>query len=339
MLSLVRSGPTVMKITVRRDAHRLVESIARISVVKRSIPIESYSNASEGDTLIFLHREGVDEVETYRTTLPPATLLGSIIQQGLSSEMADIRLSPPNIVMRLIGDLDKAIDRIARDFNAREAEENVLMPYFDENTVLVNFTSVPLNRIVQLDEFSKRALLIDKPYGQLLVYLRAKAQEYLHIAMGGPDMNAIEITLFDAMNQFNLHYRRLITVLQGLDMGIVAGEDWVPEFSIGLRKTEVYKVRLLSPFSVEEVKQICLGLEYDENGQRVVDFDVYAGKKKIGWASEKKARFPGLTRNEIGTIYREKLLSSLPGEAGAFLKKLDAEIVRDDDPNDQSRAA
>ncbi len=332
MLSLVRSGPTVMKIQAAGNPQRLIESIRRISTTKTTTPMETYSNASEGDTLIFFFGKDSASPTIYQTTQPAATLLCDIIRQNVADEIADIRITPPNIVMRLLGDLDAAIDRIARDFGAREAEHNELMGYLDTGAVLLNFTTVPLNRIVRLEEFHRRALLIDKPYGLLLVYLRAKAQEYLNIAMGGPDMNEVGITLFDAMNQFNLHYQRLITVLQGLDMGIVAGENWEPEFTIAMRKSEVYHVKLLTPFGGQELKQICLGLEYDRDGMRVVDYDVYEGKKKIGWASERRANFPDLTRAEIGMIYRKKLMQRLPAEAKAFLAKLDAQIERDGNP-------
>jgi hypothetical protein len=127
------------------------------------------------------------------------------------------------------------------------------------------------------------------------------------------------------MDQFNLHYNRLITVLQGLDTGIIVGEAWVPEFTIALRKSEVYQVRLLTPISAQEVKRIALSLEYDDDGRRVVDFDVYFKKKKLSWSSELK-QFKGYTRDEIGVLHRKRMLSSLPGEAKAVLRKLDAGI-------------
>ena len=333
VLSLVRSGPTVIKIWAHGDPRALTDSIGKISHNKASTPMESYCNATEGDTLTLFFAEGREAPSIYQTTLPPTTVLCDIIKRGLCGEVLDIEITPPNIFMRLIGGhIDRAIDRIAQDFGAREAAGNESMDYMDEEAVLLNFTSAPLNQIVPLDEFHPRALLIDKPYGQLMVYLRAKAQEYLNVAMGGPDWNEINITMFDAMDQFNLHYQRLISVLQGLDMGIVSGESWEPEYTIALRKSEVYQVRLLTPFGGQELKQICLGLEYDEKSNRVVDFDVYFEKKKIGWASEKKMNFPKLTRPEIGMTYRKKLLARLPSEARAFLASLDRKIDRKNNP-------
>ena len=327
MLSLIRSGPTIMTISALEHPDELIRSIAGISFVRSSDPLESYNNAGEGDTLIFFSSECAETVQTYQTTVPSTAILCNIINGNLANKIHRIRVTPPNIVMRLMGDFDKAIDQIAIDFKAQEAVREGLMQHLDERAVLVNFTSEPLNRLVALEGFYKRALLIDKPYGQLMTFLRARAQEYFTIAMGTPDWNEIEITLFDAMDQFNLHYQRLITVLQGLDIGVVIGEAWVPEYTVAFLKSEVYQVRILTPFPAQEIKRVAMGLEYDDAGRRVVDFDVYHNKKKIGWASE-RAEHRNMARGDIGLLHRKRLLSKLPGEARAVLLQMDAKIDR-----------
>jgi len=336
MLSLVRSGPTIIKIRALHSPQKLAEAIGKYSVDRTDAAMESYDAATEGDTLIFLFSQDRASPQTYQTTQPATALLADIIRRSLCNEVLDLKITPPNIFMRLIGDhIDSAIDRVAKDFKAREAAANELMDYMEEDAVLLNFTGSPLNRIVHIKDFHPRALLIDKPYGRLLVYLRSKAQEYLNIAMGSPDWNEIHISLFDAMDQFNLHYQRLTCVLQGLDIGIVSGESWEPEYTIALRKSEVYQIRLLTPFPPQELKQICLGLEYDEDGRRIVDFDVYFNKKKINWVSEKKRNYPKLTRPEVGMICRKNLLARLPGEARAYLEALGEQINSSGNPRNR----
>jgi hypothetical protein len=326
MLSLVRSGPTILKIRVSGDISALLETIAEISSSSGSDDFESIFNIiGEGDTLIFIDDADRNRSLTYQTTYTPAAILCGLINKRKHDAITQINISPPNIVMRLLGDIDTAIDQIAVDFKAREVTNTSLLQYIDEPSVLIKFTSEPINRPVANSLFYGRALLVDKPFGQLLVFLRAKAQEYLNIAMGSPDWNEIEITMFDAMDQFNLHYNRLITVLQGLDVGIIVAEAWVPEYTIALRKSEVYQVRLLTPISAQDVKRIALALEYDDDGRRVVDFDVYFKKKKLSWSSELK-QHKGYTRDRIGLLHRRRLLSSLPAEAKAMLRKLDSRI-------------
>lgn len=326
MLSLVRTGPTIITISAIEHPQELIRSLESISFTRTTGPLESYNHVGEGDTLIFFSSECSDEIHTYQTTTPPSAVLCSIINKRLADKIQRVRVTPPNIVMRLLGDLDRAIDQIARDFKAQEALREGLMQHLDEKAVLLNFTTAPLNRVVRLEDFYKRALLIDKPYGQLLTFLRARAQEYLNVAMGSPDWNEIAITMFDAMDQFNLHYQRLITVLQGLDAGIVIGESGEPEYTIAMMKSEVYQVKFLTPLPPQQIKQIAMGLEYDDDGRRVVDFDVYYGNKKIGWSTEH--RYHKKSRPEIGLLHRKRVLSELPAEARAVLAKMDRQIDR-----------
>jgi hypothetical protein len=325
MLSLVRSGPTIVTVSVRDNAEELMNYIKSISFTPSSNLVESYNHAGEGDTLIIFTSDDAEALSVYQTTTPTSALLCDIINKDLSKIIKKIKVTPPNIIMRLLGNMDAAIDQIAADFNAAETTKSELIQNIGEPSVLVNFTSEPLNKLVSLSMFYRRSLLIDKPYGQLLSFMRAKAQEYLNLAMGSPDWNEIEITMFDAMDQFNLHYHRLITVLQGLDVGVMVGEDWVPEYTVALRKSEVYQIRLLTPLSPREIKRIALALEYDKNGRRVVDFDVYFNKKKLGWATERELN-KGYARADIGVLHRKRLLSSLPAEAKAVLLKFEEQI-------------
>lgn len=324
MLSLVRTGPTIITISATETPRELIDAIERISYTRTTSLLESYNNAGEGDTLIFFSSECAEEIQTYQTTVPPTAILSNIINEHLADRIQRVRVTPPNIVMRLMGDVDKAIDRIALDLKAQEAIRGNLMQNLDEPSVLVNFTAAPLNQLVRIEDFYPRALLIDKPFGQLTAFLRAKAQEYLNIALGSPDWNEVAITLFDAMDQFNLHYQRLITVIQGLDLGIVVGESWEPEYTIALRKSEVYQVRILTPLPPQDIKKIAMALEYDDDGRRIVDFDVYYGGKKISWSSERELHKD--PRDKIGVMHRKRLLSKLPAEAKSVLLGMDRQI-------------
>jgi hypothetical protein len=326
MMSLVRSGPTILKISVSGDAGRLRDALAEMSSSRSGGNFDDFYNmVGEGDTLIYIDQGDDDESLYYQANVTAAAVLCGLINKKLCGAVRRISVTPPNIVMRLIGNLDAAIDQIASDYKARETTSVYLAKNMEESSVLLNFTTEPLNRAVPYTSFYKRALLIGKPYGQLLIFLRAKAQEYLNIAMGSPDWNEIEITLFDSMDQFDLHYNRLITVLQGLDVGVVVGEAWVPEYTVAMRKSEVYQVRLLTPIPPQQVKRIAMALEYDATGRRVVDFDVYFKNKKLGWSSELKQN-KGYTRDKLGTLHRTRLMASLPAEAKAMLRRLDSMI-------------
>jgi hypothetical protein len=314
-------------LTLEEDPGIFLDYVRQIASVSDERFETSYDDVGEGDTLLIFKRGDSSPAKVFDTTVSPPNVLCDIINKNMAHLIKKIEVTPPNIVMRLLGNMDAAIDQIMKDFKATETTKGSLTQNLGERGVLVNFTSEPLNRHVPSAMFYKRALIIDKPFGQLLAFLRARCQEYLNMAMGSPDWNEIEITLFDAMDQFDLHYRRLITVLQGLDVGVMAGEDWVPEYTVALRKSEVYQIRLLTPLSPRDIKRIALALEYDASGRRVCDFDVYSNKKKLGWATERSLN-KGYARGDIGVLHRKRLLSSLPGEAKAALLKLDEQIDR-----------
>ncbi|GHV50808.1 hypothetical protein FACS1894216_03650 [Synergistales bacterium] len=326
MLSLVRTGSHMIYITTAGDTQELIDSIKGVSFKKGRNIMETYNHSGIGDTVVQCRSLSADKIVSYQTETPVEMILCSIINHRLSDKIDSIRFASPNIFMRLLGDkMDAAIDQIIKDYGAAEIEGSCMMHNLESEAVLLNFTRAPLNRIVLSEEIYRRALLIDRPYGQLLLRLRAKAQEYLNTAMGSPDWNDMSITMFDAMDQFNLHYQRLILVLQGLDIGVVEGESWIPEYTIALRKSEVYQVRLLTPLPPNEIKRLAMALEYDDDGRRVVDFDVYNGKKKLGWADERNY-LGGGTRSEIGVMHRKRMLAILPDVIKEELAALDAEI-------------
>ena len=152
MLSLVRTGPTIITISAKEYPGELIDAIESIASSRLTSPLESYNNVGEGDTLIFFSSECSDEVQTYQTTTRTSTILCGIINRNLTDKIHRIRVTPPNIVMRLIDDFDRAIDQIAIDFKAREAMREYLMQNLDERSVLLNFTSEPLNKVVTVKD-------------------------------------------------------------------------------------------------------------------------------------------------------------------------------------------
>jgi hypothetical protein len=57
------------------------------------------------------------------------------------------------------------------------------------------------------------------------------------------------------------------------------------------------------------IKKILMSMEYVDDGTRIVDYDLYMGKKKISWrdlTKDKKA-----TREELAMKYRKETLSNL----------------------------
>ena len=150
MLSLVRSGPTILKISVSGDIVELMGFMAKMYSSPGGNFDDSFDMAGEGDTLLFIGNGSEDEFLHYQTNITPSAVLCDLINRKMCGAIQHISITAPNIVMRLVGNLDAAIDQIAVDFKAHETTNSFLLKNMDESSVLVNFTSEPINRAVQL---------------------------------------------------------------------------------------------------------------------------------------------------------------------------------------------
>lgn len=327
MLSLVRAGASIMTITTANDDSEVAARLSEMRGVRGVEGMDALNRSSEGETIVTV-QNGDKRTSVFRTTKQKTAILSHLINTGTASCVEHVSISPPHILMRLMGrHVDDAIDRIAHDFGGREARSSSVAENVNESGVLVSFTPMPLNTYVHTRDLHKRALLIDKPFGQLMAFLRSSAQEYLGIATGSADWNETELSIFDAAGQYDLHYNRLVTALAGLDAGLVTDEKWEIERTLAMRRSEIYTVRFYTPLPPSDVKKIAMALEYVDDGSRVVDIDVRADGKKIDWSSERR-KGAGEVRAEIGREHRSRLLARLPAEARAKLLSLDAQIEK-----------
>jgi hypothetical protein len=70
-----------------------------------------------------------------------------------------------------------------------------------------------------------------------------------------------------------------------------------------------------------EIKKILLALEYLENGERIVDFDVYYKRKKLHWEDIRKANIK--KRSTLSLHYRHELYKQLEKDSIIGLKAME----------------
>jgi hypothetical protein len=71
----------------------------------------------------------------------------------------------------------------------------------------------------------------------------------------------------------------------------------------------------------KEIKEILVGSEYLETGERIVDLDLFHKKKKIKWSVLKTEDV--FKKEAVGIKYREKLLSNFSQEEINELNKIE----------------
>ena len=125
--------------------------------------------------------------------------------------------------------------------------------------------------------------------------------------------------------------------MEKLELGIILGETWGTDaaifFSVG-----VYKVRFFTFLTPLRIKQVLLGLEYLDDGTRLVDYDIYNKKKKIHWGDVKPEQMTSSPKVEISNFYRDGILSKLSDSEKETLYEMEKEILnsRHFDPNKTS---
>ncbi|ACZ18564.1 hypothetical protein Taci_0327 [Thermanaerovibrio acidaminovorans DSM 6589] len=326
MLSLVRGGPKVLMLETTRSGEDLAELEAFLAALCPSSsadPMGAVETASEEATLVIFMASGEEPaMRVYSTHLPPEDLLCQLINRRLCEKVDNLCPSPGTAVMRLVGTpegLNLAMERIASDLNGTVGERphNFVCPA--GSRTVIYFTQNPLNRPLRMEDLSPRAVLVDRPCGEVLSHLRENAMDYLSLAMGGPDWNQVDIRIYDAEGRYDLHYRRLMGAIEGIDAGLVLSEAWGRDQAFILMSVPVYVVRLFTPLDPSEIKRMCMGLEYSPKGERWVDLDVICSGKKVSWTG---LEHPG-TRDSLGEAMRRELLGRM--NQGGLKRLLEAE--------------
>ncbi|MBR4400111.1 MAG: hypothetical protein IKT09_00310 [Synergistes sp.] len=332
MISLTRSGPETisMKITdqIPEIRHKLSAWGSLISIDPES-SLKKYGAARR---LVFLqiHTEGESTHETYVSETPLEMLLASLINSRVANGVESIGVMPGYIMMRLMGDIERGILAIQKDLGGEIIDSRPFYrPDIPGTSSIIYFTPKSLAKPVQdYDIYHKSLLVSARSKVAILQYLSLRGIEYLGTALGTPDWNDVEIKICDSDKLFELHRQRLLTVIHGLQMGMVLEEKWEMERALSHRTLPVYMMKLYTPFDVHTIKKLAMGLEYNDNGQRFADFDVYYNDQKVS-AFTVLSKFPGKTRNDIGLMNRNEVLKNINLDSMNELMRLEAEIERE----------
>lgn len=112
---------------------------------------------------------------------------------------------------------------------------------------------------------------------------------------------------------------------QGLQIGVVLAEKWGKDQAMVLVSVPIYLVNIFTPMEVDEIKKIAMGLEYDDMGQRFADFDLFFRDKKVTAYAELESH-PGLSRNDVGMLYRNEMLKNMDSDTRNELLRLEKTI-------------
>jgi hypothetical protein len=283
-----------------------------------------FNQADEGMTIFFI-KENSMPPERYYIALSAYTAERALLM--LINEKIDfienLTPGPRIIMMRVYGDIEKVIDRVQLDFPGQIVDPgNSLV--VDRYGTMILFTPSSLSSPICFDEVYSKALFSGQNYHQVLHDLRIYNLKYLNAGIGNADWHELKIKIYDLYGAYTLHYKRLLFIFEKLELGLILGESWGTDAATMFQAVGVYKIRFFTIHEPEYIKRIMIGLEYLEDGTRVVDYDLFYKRRKIYWGD-----LTGRSDNNketLGLQYRHDILARLTQEDLNTLLAMEEEI-------------
>ena len=297
---------------------------------------EGQSQSDENNSLLFITNAGIDLTDpddAEHIILAPCNgteVLSEVVNRNLFEDIDHIDMGPRILVLRVPDKEEEIIQRLAEDYQGQIVSYNDGVRIGEKNQTLLGLTRERLQQAIDAKGFYDKLILIDEPLPHCYAQLRREALLYITHSLEDSAWYEYRINLYDSYENYKLHYDRLIEVVSGLEMGFILGEQWTKDHALMLLSVLAYQVRFFSFFKPENVKRILVGLEYDDQGNRLADFDLYYRNKKVRWndivadgGTSKGKR----NKKEEGITFRKELLEKLPSATKEELFRLEKKII------------
>lgn len=309
MLHFTRFGPRLLRL---EGEPSLADWL--LSRFEGAQPFETWAD--------FDHFEGnvsavicIDPEQQERKVMVPAStggLLAEVINAHCCGLVTQVHRLPRIQLFRLSGDPCRGIAQLADRFGGVELPLDRLFDPVVRSGLSVCFTDRSLRNPVQFSTLRPTFLRLVGDPEKLSEALQRQALELFNASLGDRTWHALEIRIYDIYNRYDVHRRRLVHALEDLDLGLILGEGWGRDWARVLMALDVYCVKLYTFLPPEEVKRRLIGLEWDQFGNRLADYDLFEGRKKISWGSVKgdvkadRATFSASCRSMLFSLLSDK---------------------------------
>jgi hypothetical protein len=332
-MSFVRSGPRILLVEAKDETlfkNFLITHFEHEEINGRLHSFEKIiSIMNHHQTMVYMARNSQSTLEDFE--VDRCVILNESAQAFLikclncnaSQNIKFVRRAPRLIIVKVLGDIDKTLGDIAEDYKADIEPTKHIISSHTEGTVIL-LTKGNLNKVIEFSEFYPRALYTSEHFSETINSLDHHALKYINRNTEGADWFSLTITIRDKFEDYKSHYNRMIHVLDALGAGLVLKEGYSEDMSRFFASVNVYKVVLYTYMNPLEIKKILVALEYIENGERIVDFDVYYSKKKIHWGDVKVNGIK--SPDKLSEHYRHELYKSLKEDDIQYLRAIEDTI-------------
>lgn len=332
-MSFVRSGPRILLVVPNDESafkaflktHFDYSEIG--SHTKTFEDVISLMNHHQ--TLIYITSnadEGIKVFDLSKCTIineSAQNFLMECLNTNASQNIKNVRRAPRIIIMKVLGDIERTMNDIADDFRASLEPTKTVLRKHDEGTVIM-FTKGNLNKVLEFSQLFPMSIYTKEHFSETINNLDHHALKYINRNTEHCDWFNLTINIRDKYEDYKNHYNRLIYALDCIGAGMVLKEGYSEDNSRFFSTTNVYKVILYTYMEPAEIKKVLLALEYMENGERIVDFDLYYKKRKVHWSDVK---MPNLKSAEkLSEYYRLKLYESMEPDDIDYVRSIEDTI-------------
>ena len=283
--------------------------------------IEDYENAvksgDEASTVVFLKDKGEvnNNLENENVILlnkDVKFVMKELINWDDKKYAEKLDMAPSMMLMRYIDNWEKAYHEMEERYKAERVNFFDAIKMDSEDCTIIALTQKPLSMNISPFEIVNPTIVVNTPSDKLFKNLRNDLLIYLTKTAENREWYELNIAIYSKKRDYKRHYERVVHILNELGIGVILSEGWTLDHPFALVTVAVYQVTFLSLENPIEVKKLLLGMEYNRNGERIVDLDLYHNKKKISWTERGIKEF-GTDRTEVGMYFREELIKKLPG--------------------------
>ncbi len=292
---------------------------------------DAFEGSGENTTIVFITPPGLEKTMTKDAL--SIILLNDVCPNVLTSLINDravdmidrVHLGPALLFMKIPEGGGKIIQRISEEYNAGIHSLSKAIDEGEAADTILAFTSRSLNRPVPTHDMFSTYLLINRPLMEIQRNIRRDAVRYITEGLKDTHWYEMRINIYDGDNHYMKHVERLTLVFSDLEAGLILGETWTRDQAMMLFSVVAYQIRLFTLLPPDEIKKILVGLEYNKNGKRFVDMDLYYRNKKVEFASlDKDIKKEG--KIKTGISMRKEIFSRLSQDTLEKVIKIEEEI-------------
>lgn len=312
MLSIVRNGPQTL-VVQSEEIDKMIPQLENLGGRMLTLE-EAYNVADENSTVMLMTENKIKEatIEHFQAViyfeLRCSQLLCKIMDIELAPFIMQMRLAPRIIVMRVLGEEEKMLKEVEKDF------EGIRGNFFDmlckkNSGTVVWFTKQNLTKPISLAAICQEGFFIERDDKDLLREVSNNDLKYINKSVNKKSWHEVTIKIYDAAGDYMLHYERVLQVVEELELGIVLGESWGKDSATVFLSVGVYRLRLFTFHEPKYIKRLLMALEFDEEGNRLVDLDVFHHYMKMSWTDVKDK--DAKSRLDMVKKYREIIMSNM----------------------------